>query len=832
MTENKIHVAYGFHVNCYHSYRGDTNDNLGFGSDIRIIRKILDVLTEFNEKGIPVKGTWDTENFFSLQKILPEYAPDIIEKMKERVEKYGDENIIMGFNNGALSAMTEDEFCESINLAVTNKYGSGLEDIFGECEKIVRPQEVMFTPSQVTLYNKLGIKALCLYYSCVPFDAFRTIIPKLPDEIAFNPVTYSYKGESLTVIPTYSNSDVCDAGCLRAWVKDLRKKQESGEINRDLFIFINMDADAIFWETLDAGPLTGKIANTDGIHGLVEEIADLPYIVFDTPGGYLKNHKPAGEISFTHDTADGNFTGYASWAEKPFNRKIWTRIERARAMAKVNSENDKLSPSFDSRILLLSTTHFGLATPVLNIQREKTALELSNEVIKSEISALPETEKLTIYNTSKAEVQCIQLEIKRKISDISCLTVQSDGLESFTAVPTADDNSSVFLMIKFAEIKDKYELEISFDGKKEKKVFGNLLKTDRLSVMFSPEGNIEFIKCDERVIGTKEFLQSFITYGKKRYNFENTSISQLDLAGEGDGIRIQGEIHLPEEINGGSFTYDFFKTGFSDAVFVRTTVNYPYTAETTSISTENSALGRFSDMKWIETAPFQLTPMLDGDISVIKRNFMYDISSFRTQLFPECDEKNSYLASFNHQLTGGFVGLYDENGGIIVANARQVLNSMAHCPMRLEKDKTVRMNPFGTYYGNQRHHFGRAKDQILNVYTLVASQGKSIAPSYNGSSETAVFGIYPLSKNGLSDKEKKEICAFSDGAVAVAPESSDVSPFTKDNITVREGTADGINEKDLKNPVMTGISGNLFNYITKGAKAIGHIILTQIKSKK
>lgn len=832
MTENKIHVAYGFHVNCYHSYRGDTNNNLGFGSDIRIIRKILDLLTKFNEKGIPVKGTWDTENFFSLQKILPEYAPDIIEKMKERVEKYGDENIIMGFNNGALSAMTEDEFCESINLAVTNKHGSGLEDIFGECEKIVRPQEVMFTPSQVSLYNKLGIKALCLYYSCVPFDAFRTIIPKLPDEIAFNPVTYSYKGESLTVIPTYSNSDVCDAGCLRAWVKDLRKKQESGEINRDLFLFINMDADAIFWETIDIGPLTGKIANTDGIHGLVEEIADLPYIVFDTPGGYLKTHKPAGEISFTHDTADGNFTGYASWAEKPFNRKIWTRIERARAMAKVNSKDDKLSPSFDSRILLLSTTHFGLATPVLNIQREKTALELSNKVIKSEISALPKTDKLTVYNTSKSKIQCVQLEIKRKISDISCLTVESDGLESFTAVPTADDCSSVFLMMKFGEIKNKYELEIGFDGKKEKTVFGNLLKTDRLSVMFSPEGNIEFVKCDERVIGTKEFLQSFITYGKKRYNFENTSISQLDLAGEGDGIRIQGEIRLPKGISTGNFTYDFFRTGFSDAVFVRTTVNYPYTAETTSISTENSALGRFSDMKWIETAPFQLTPMLDGDISVIKRNFMGDISSFRTQSFPECDEKNGYLASFNHQLTGGFVGLYDENGGIIVANARQVLNSMAHCPMRLEKDKTVRMNPFGTYYGNQRHHFGRAKDQILNVYTLVASQGKSIAPSYNGSSETAVFGIYPLSKDGLTDEEKNEICAFADGAVSAAPDSSDIMPFLKDNICVREGTADGINEKDLKSPVMTGISGNLLNYITKGAKAIGHIIFTQIKSKK
>ena len=96
MFENKIHVAYGFHVNCYHSYRGDTNDNLRFGSDIRIIRKTIKVLNEFNKQGIPVKGTWDFENFFSLQKILPEYAPDIISDIKERVIKYGDENIIMG----------------------------------------------------------------------------------------------------------------------------------------------------------------------------------------------------------------------------------------------------------------------------------------------------------------------------------------------------------------------------------------------------------------------------------------------------------------------------------------------------------------------------------------------------------------------------------------------------------------------------------------------------------------------------------------------------------------------------------------------------------------
>lgn len=831
MKENKIHVAYGFHVNCYHSYRGDTNDNLGFGSDIRIIRKILDVLTEFNERGIPVKGTWDTENFFSLQKILPAYAPDIIEKMKERVEKYGDENIIMGYNNGALSAMTEDEFEASIELSVTNKDGSGLEDIFGTCEKIVRPQEVMFTPSQVSLYNKLGVRALCLYYSCVPFDAFRTIIPALPDEMGFNPLTYTYKGESLTVIPTYSNSDVCDAGCMRAWVKDLRKKQLSGEINRDLFLFVNMDADAIFWETIELGKMTGKVANTDGIHGLVEEIADLDYIVFDTPGGYLNTHEPAGSIEFTQDTADGNFTGYASWAEKPFNRRIWTSLERARAMAKVNAKEDKKSPSFDDRVILLSTTHFGLATPVLNIQREKTALTLADSVVKKERDALKNQEELTVHNTSGNPFVCVQLEMKKELPDIRMLNVKARGLESFAAVSLSEDNSSVYLMMKFRENKKSYKISLDTDGRADEVSFKNQLKNDRLCLMFSPSGKLCSVYCDGRKIGDDEFLQSFITYGKNKYSFSNTSAEALPVSGEGEGVRVKGEIHLPGEEEGGSFIYDFFKVPFSDGIFIRTTVNYPYTPETTSISTENSALGRYSDMKWFEAVPFQISPLLDGDIRVIKRNFMDDVSSFRTAAFGECDKKNKKLASFNHQLTGGFTGLFDEKGGIILANARQVLNSMAHCPMRLEENGQVRMNPFGTYYGPQRHHWGRAKDQILKVYTLVAAQGKSIAPSYNGCSESAVMAFFPYNGKELKDDQRAEICAFCDGGV-VSGESDSVRAFEKDNVIFRQAKTDGIDEKDLKNPVLTGLTGNLVKYITRGPVAIGHILKEQFKSRK
>lgn len=829
--ENKIHVGFGFHVNCYHSYRGDTNDGLGFGSDIRIIRKTIDVLNMLNAEGIPVKGTWDTENFFSLEKILPEFAPDIIEGMKERVEKHGDENIIMGYSNGALSAMTEDEFVASIELAVTNPEGSGLKDIFGTCEMIVRPQEVMFTPSQVSLYNRCGVKALCLYYSCVPFDAFRTIVPLLPDEQAFNPLTYTYKGESMTILPTYNNSDICDAGCLRNWVQELRREQLDGKINRDLFVFINMDADAIFWESMNLPIVGSRIANTDGINGLVREIADLDYVVFSTPGTYLADHEPVGTADFTQDTADGNFTGYASWSEKPYNRKIWTHLERARAQAAVNSEKDCLSPSFKDRVLLLSTTHFGLATPVLNIQREKKADELAESVTALERNALPKAKKLTIENTNGTALQCVQLQLNCPCVDASEIILSGDGLEDYTVIPT-DDEGGVFAVMKFRKVKKAYSPAVSFDGTGKEAEKTLSLETGKLKMSFSPVFGIDEVICCGEKIGSSDFLSSFITYAGKKYPFSVGKVRSISCAGSGKGVSVEGSIHLPGELSGGKFSYLFFTVPFSDMIFVRSSVSYPYTPENKSISTENSTLGRFTDTNWTEAVPFEITARLGDNLRVLKRNFMDDISSYRVDTFRESDPLNSYLASFNHQLTGGFTGLSGDKATLLVANSRQVLNSMAHCPMRLEKDGTVRMNPFGTYYGPQRHHSGRAKDEILATYTLVTPQGKSIAPSYDGVTETSVMALCGAEAKLPDDGIPAEVCAFSDGAVVIAPDGSPLLPFSRDNVSFRKAVETGETGEKLMNPVFSGISGNIIKYVTRGSRAISHIIFNQIKAKR
>jgi hypothetical protein len=75
----KVYVSLGFHINFYHSWRGDTPDEAGFGTDIRVVRRILEILNKANTKGLQARGYWDTEVYWTFENILPSHAPDIIE---------------------------------------------------------------------------------------------------------------------------------------------------------------------------------------------------------------------------------------------------------------------------------------------------------------------------------------------------------------------------------------------------------------------------------------------------------------------------------------------------------------------------------------------------------------------------------------------------------------------------------------------------------------------------------------------------------------------------------------------------------------------------------
>ncbi len=258
-------------------------------------------------------------------------------------------------------------------------------------------------------------------------------------------------------------------------------------------------------------------------------------------------------------------------------------------------------------------------------------------------------------------------------------------------------------------------------------------------------------------------------------------------------------------------------------------VRYPYTAERDQISTENSTLGRYTDMKWQEAAPFLLSFRNKGGVSVIKRNFEGDISSFRAASFGEADGRNRTLDSFNNQLTAGLVGLADGENGLLLANARNVLSSMAYCPMRLEENGRVRMNPFGTFTGSQRHHPNRSGDRIPLTYTLIAPQGKSLAPSYNGSRERAAMCLLPFAGETPDAGALADLLAFADGAFAVGSDGV-LSPFSGENVSVRPVETDPGDVK-IRSPLLSGIKGNLGRYVFRGARALTYILRTQRKAR-
>ncbi|MCR4902262.1 MAG: hypothetical protein K6A23_05345 [Butyrivibrio sp.] len=848
-AENKVYVGFGFHVNFYHSDRGDSKDDKGFGNDINNIRYILDVLDKANESGIPIKGTWDIENYYTLEKMLPESAPDIIERIKARVEKGFDENIITGYSGGMFSAMTENEVMASIEMSVSNSCGSGVNDLFGHCEMILRPQDYMFTPSLTPLYKKAGIKALCLSYSCTPMDAFRTVIGQLPDEKAFNPVTYHYYDDQIVIMPTYCHSDIMDAGSLSHLINLLHNEQITGQIGHDVFIFINMDADSILWKPMNVPEFfQKKLPNMNGLQGLITEVSKIDCVDFITPGKYIAGHGPLTDISFNEDVASGNYTGYSSWGERPFNRQIWTKLERARAIASLY-ESDKDSPSFDNRIKLLSNTHFNIASPFLNEGRAQKAVTLSSEIIWQEKEKMSDPaantvsgyERLkvakdgwkapkhrmesqanhvfTILNPKASKILTVQLEAEQgTVSSLENMSIEcdEDTVISWTAIPmdyyngNVKDVKSLYLILKLKEGRKYVRIYYKFEDKASKTVVrgniaiggdewgansslpGNITlnsKDKTMQVVISNNnedlGKIKAVIVDGREIGNTQFLKQSIKYADKECFFAPKGFVKVEIGGNGEGYAVIGEIHVPGEIEAGSYRLDIISTEVTDGIIIHSDVKYPYTDRKDKIPSEDGFL-RCIDNNWQEVKSLEITPLLKDGISVDKRNFMGDYCSYRLNDFRNSIEDNKNLSSFNHHLTAGFIGVHDSTTGLAIVNPRQVLGSMALCPMRLETEETqvVKLNPFGTYAGPQRKYPSRTNGSVAKIYDMTP-QAKSLAPSYNGVRENSLLAIYGFTCQSLSQAMLDEMARFADGALVTEDKKGNLHAFEGDNVEIR-----------------------------------------------
>jgi hypothetical protein len=786
----KVFVTLGFHINFYHSWRGDTPDEAGFGTDIRVAREVLRMLDHAQKAGLKARAYWDTEVYWTFQEILPRYAPDIIEGIRSRVQAGWDEIVLGPFNNGATHAATGDEFRAALAWALENPWGSGLKQVFGRVAPFFRAQETMFTTGQEAILKEQGIEGLILYYAGVPFNTISNFIPALTHEQRYNPLWFrSHEDQpALILLPAIAAGDLIEQVSLEALMLDLHRRQQRGEIQSDVLIHINEDADLETWLPVKLPKALSWFPNLGGLEEFIRVVNKYPWADFTLPSEYAAGHPPRSEVIVRQDLADGGFDGSYSWAEKYASLRIWTLLEQARLAsyraeilarrAGLNLDTqlwEGMQSSFFQRLIGQSTTHFGMSTPIINEERQNRAFAILSQARQTaeaaeQVAARAVRRQSTggLYDFEVYPTPPSRGEIPSATCTAVSLPVVLPGGVRAVALEDSQGQPIPASLTDLVPLPDgRTGGRVRFVGKIEPDKplrlrvspavaaggtmpVGNHLKNHWLDITFSKTDGIERIAFNGKEFGTRGFLDPFITYDRKV--FRSAGYEFLPLPGEiWDGLeRVRLKTHIPMQTPEGAFSseLEYTFTLFNDLpyLYVDVEARYAYTPPRQVIHNLTQKLRRLMDLRWIETAPFQLTPALTAPaakpLRIWKHNYL-GVTAWYDLNYGQINPKNSSLDSFNHQVTAGWVAVSNGQEGILLGENAASLASMAFCPMRLEEqhgNQTISLNPFGSYFGRQldySHLGGNGNGKVIMQAFSGALQPNG--PSYNG--ETLRFSL-------------------------------------------------------------------------------------------
>lgn len=834
-SPHTVYVTLGFHGNFYHSWRGDTPDEAGFGTDIRVVREILRILDGANAEGLDARGYWDTENLFTYERILPEYAPDILEAIRRRVGAGLDEILLMPYDNGLLHAMTREELSANVRWAITNPWGSGARDLFGTFTPLLRPQEMTLTAGSLPILAREGVEGLVLLYAGVPFNALSAFVPVLPPEQRYGVTRVRLRddGPALLLLPASSIGDVVDHVSFEKWLLDLRALQTSGAVDRDLLLHLNADADGDFWLPQSLPKGLGWLPNAGGLREYIEAVNRYDWAEFTTPGEFLAGREPLGEVLVRQDLADGAYDGQYSWAEKFASHAIWTLLEQSRlatwraealsegapealrAEARALLWKDRDS-SFADRIEGLSTTHFGMSTPVVNEERQAVAEAIAGrardrarraERMLAEAAAGRGELGASAQALYVFEVRDARAAEGPTARTLLRLPVLFDGAPPVTRLEDGRGRSLPHALVDVDDLGDGrvaaelWTLVHLVPGEgRELRLLPSpraggapaegsgdasprSLENEHLRIALAPDRGIVELRAGPWRAGGADFLSAFVTYrsGDEPVPWGNDA---WDLEAPGDAhpgwlhrarLRTRVPFPTPED---GEVAAEVEVTLSLPArvpwVVADVEVVYPYTTKRDVLHTSAQKLRRFLDLRWIEVAPFQLHPSLesapDTPLRVWKHNYL-DVTSYYDLDYGRINPRNAEVEAFNHQVTAGWVAVSDRSHGLLVAEDADVRASFAFAPMRLrerEGRQQLWINPFGSYHGRQLDYGHLDGTGVgAEVTAHFSSSLRPNGPSYNGQRERFSLLLAPYSGDAPPEDLRADARVFFAGPAVV-----------------------------------------------------------------
>ncbi|TFG27674.1 MAG: hypothetical protein EU532_06965 [Promethearchaeota archaeon] len=431
LEDKKIYFILSPHINYYHSYRGDSIGPSGFGKDIKIMADIINELDILEDEGFcngKLRISWDYGDIFWSIQLQKEYQQNVLDKVIERCKKGKDEVLIGAWGNVAKPILDTEEFYLDHQWFLENSMGIGAKQLFPDrVAPYARTQETMFTNGMIEHYNQLGVEAIGLYYSVVPFDVGRPFMnPRLTlnQQFGLNKLRSSVSDASMLMIPMISFGDIYDHLSIKRWFRKIRRYQELEKISGHALLFLNFDMDYEGWVNMGLPKFLDWMPNTRGLREFAEAVDEYDYVEFANLLDIIPIFKKdiRGEVILRPDVADGVFNGFYNWAQKFENTHFWTIGERARWMkcisdtlvsnklvSNASSEinkylregNDANQTYIRNKILFASTTNYGLAMPFLHPHRHKTALIYALRAYNASEKAAELSTKLAIENIIK-----------------------------------------------------------------------------------------------------------------------------------------------------------------------------------------------------------------------------------------------------------------------------------------------------------------------------------------------------------------------------------------------------------------------------------------------
>jgi hypothetical protein len=631
----------------------------------------------------------------------------------------------------------------------------------------------MFTPSNAADYRAAGIEVLSVYYSAIPFNGFGSFVPPLPFAARYNPIRLvpAEEAEGMTILPAYNHGDIVERGLsLRRWLRSMRRTQLAAGQGEDLLLVIDLDADDYFWEGFRI-PLAGRLLPSfSGLHRLASSVADLPYVRFARPWDYLRAHPARLEVAFGQDMADGSWDGFASWAEKRENYEVWSLLDRARRVAGAaeTMAGDSAPEGFaaarsealSARVLALSTTHFGMASPVMNVERLACAFERAGAALGAG-DALLELARGAPGRSSPVDGG----GVPRRFLDPEIGTLAA-GRGSLLLLDEGDDGAGLTdrllddpeeglprrcIATPTGPILDG-TASIFATPRGEDAALGpeGFPSNAALRLEAAPDGSLRLIPREQAAPGCS-LRPPAVRYGKSLLASRAAASARGRILGEGRAAELleEGEIRFPGG-QAAEWRRRFTLVAGLPYLYIDIDIRYPDTARAGYAREKASRLGRTWDARWREVMPCEILPELGASegrpARVWKHNFEDRVSSYSIDYHGF--GPNRRIPAINNHVTDGWVAVAGGKGGLLVAQSASRQTSFAFCPLRAELSRggqDIRLNPFGTYFGPQLRYptAGNGLGRLLSV--RMGNQYDSYAPSWAGGTLRASMMVAPYS---------------------------------------------------------------------------------------